>query len=100
VGPISALTLTEELIVKKSIEFFSDGEPCFIHRGAVATRLFLEIDKALLTLAPDGADEIRVDALSALCPGYFDAYPKAAFIRMADPNTAPLRKRKEEGAPP
>ncbi|MDR3122046.1 MAG: hypothetical protein LBU58_12050, partial [Clostridiales bacterium] len=37
VGPISALTLTEELIVKKSIEFFSDGEPCFIHRGAVAT---------------------------------------------------------------
>lgn len=38
------LPLKEDVVIAKSIEFFCDAEPCYIHRGAVMTRLYAEIE--------------------------------------------------------
>lgn len=43
-GKITSLHLREEIIIKKSIEFFDDDSPCFIHRSAVMKRLFAEVE--------------------------------------------------------
>jgi len=53
-GDLTDLPLKDEWVIKKSIEFFNDPEPCFIHRGAVSVRLLNEIwDSA----APGGGVE-------------------------------------------
>ncbi|WP_051204798.1 hypothetical protein [Butyrivibrio sp. VCD2006] len=44
----------EEIIIKKSIEFFNDNEPCAIHRGAVHMRLLAELEGLFST--PDFQD--------------------------------------------
>ncbi|MDR1000959.1 MAG: hypothetical protein LBL96_09220 [Clostridiales bacterium] len=46
-GDITALHLKDEVVISKSIEFYNDPEPCFIHRGAVCNRLYEEIYAAL-----------------------------------------------------
>ena len=38
-APLIEIPLKEEVIIEKSIQFFDDPEPCYIHRGAVVTRL-------------------------------------------------------------
>lgn len=40
---LSSIPLKEEIVIKKSIEFFSDPSPCMIHRSAVMLRLYMEI---------------------------------------------------------
>ncbi|MDR2648393.1 MAG: hypothetical protein LBB94_01545 [Clostridiales bacterium] len=42
-GNLMDLPLKEEMILKKSIEFFNDPAPCYIHKGAVTVRLLNEI---------------------------------------------------------
>ena len=42
-GDLTDLPLKDEWIIKKSIEFFNDPEPCFIHRSAVTIRMLNEI---------------------------------------------------------
>ena len=42
-GYLKDLPLKEEIILEKSIQFFSDPEPCHIHRSAVAPRLTEEL---------------------------------------------------------
>ncbi|MDR1559405.1 MAG: hypothetical protein LBS84_06860 [Clostridiales bacterium] len=42
-GELTDLPLKEEWILKKSVEFFDDPAPCYIHRSAVAVRLLNEI---------------------------------------------------------
>lgn len=42
---ITSLPLKEEVIIAKSIEFFNDDSPCFIHRSAVMKRLYSEIEE-------------------------------------------------------
>jgi hypothetical protein len=46
-GPVKEFAFTDQLVVQKSIEFFNDDAPCFIHRGAVVSRLHLEIEALL-----------------------------------------------------
>jgi len=43
-GEVNSLSIDEELLIRKSIEFYDDPEPCFIHRTAVMKRLFAEVD--------------------------------------------------------
>ncbi len=45
-GPLIEIPIREEVVIEKSIEFFDDPEPCYIHRGAVVTRLADEIAQA------------------------------------------------------
>lgn len=48
-GPFQELPFSEELIIAKSIHFYDDPAPCFIHRSAVRTRLLAEIEEELLS---------------------------------------------------
>ncbi len=41
------LPLSENIIIKKSIDFFNDPEPCYIHRDAVRVRLLAELEAGL-----------------------------------------------------
>jgi len=50
-GPLSNLTLRDSIIIEKSIEFFNDANPCYLHRSAVTHRLLLEIEAAFITLS-------------------------------------------------
>ncbi len=44
---LTAIPLKEEAIIRKSIEYFSDPEPCMIHRSAVMKRIFMEFGEFL-----------------------------------------------------
>lgn len=46
-GTVLELPLTEETIIKSSILFFNDSDPCYIHRGAVRARLTAELETLL-----------------------------------------------------
>lgn len=46
-GEIMDLEFSEELIIRKSVEFFNDPEPCFIHRGAVIIRMQEEVCQSI-----------------------------------------------------
>lgn len=74
-APLIEIPIREEVIIEKSIAFFDDPEPCYIHRGAVVTRLAGEIEDAII--AAGGklqgekiSDEIRryvnIDSLDSL----------------------------------
>ncbi len=39
---LTGLPLREEVVLKWSVEWFNDPEPCMIHRSAVMKRLFME----------------------------------------------------------
>ena len=43
---LERLRLPDEVILSMSVEFFSDPEPCQIHRGACMSRAFAEIEMA------------------------------------------------------
>ena len=45
-APLIEIPLKEQTIIEKSIQFFDDPEPCYIHRGAVVTRLADELAQA------------------------------------------------------
>lgn len=46
-GELHSLPIKESVIISKSIEFFNDSNPCYIHRGAVTVRLLSEIEDFL-----------------------------------------------------
>lgn len=46
-GELKDLPLKESVVLAKSLEFFNDPEPCYIHRGAVRIRLTEEILREL-----------------------------------------------------
>ncbi len=46
-GHWNDLPLSENIIIQKSIEFFDDPAPCFIHRDAVRIRLLADLEDSL-----------------------------------------------------
>ncbi len=46
-GDLHSIPIKEPVIISKSIEFFNDHNPCYIHRGAVTVRLLSEIEAYL-----------------------------------------------------
>ena len=47
-GLLKDLPIKETVLIEKSISFFDDPEPCFIHRNAVRVRLTEELHTELL----------------------------------------------------
>ena len=47
-GLLKDIPIKEEVLIEKSIYFFDDPEPCFIHRDAVRVRLTEELHQELL----------------------------------------------------
>ncbi|HML46921.1 MAG TPA: hypothetical protein PKE04_09255, partial [Clostridia bacterium] len=48
-GRLDALPIPEAVILSMSLEFFNDPAPCFIHQGAVKSRAYAEIERALVS---------------------------------------------------
>ena len=44
---IDRMAVEEDRVIELSILFYNDPEPCFIHRGAVLSRIFGELEAAL-----------------------------------------------------
>ena len=59
-GKITSLPLQEEFVIKKSVEFFNDDSPCFIHRSAVMKRIYVELEEYLEKGASSGRNEWSV----------------------------------------
>jgi hypothetical protein len=81
-GSLQDLRFPEKLIMGKSMEFFRDPEPCFIHRSAVVSRLVAELDLLL-----GEQSELSVEVLEKSCPGYLGEYAGARLIRLKGENT-------------
>lgn len=60
-GKTTKLKIPDDLIIEKSMEWFRDPEPCFIHRSAVMKRLFVELEDELET---NGDQNINKEELS------------------------------------
>lgn len=78
-GGLNGLVFPENLIIAKSIYFFNDEEPCFIHRSAVAARLFGELNLLL-----EQKKRISAAELKESFPGYLDKYPGLEYIESAE----------------
>jgi hypothetical protein len=76
-GALDTLNFPEKLVIRKSIYFFNDEEPCYIHRGAVAARLFGE-----LCLLLEKQHKITLAELYETCAGYLDGYEGAEYIEV------------------
>jgi hypothetical protein len=76
-GRITSLPLDEELIIKKSIEFYNDEFPCFIHRSAVMKRLYMELESFIEEGFRIGRNEWK---LSEMPDGLKDIISKMAPI--------------------
>jgi len=50
---VTDLPFKESVIIQKSVEFYNDPCPCYIHRGAVCNRLYCEINAAIENLPVD-----------------------------------------------
>lgn len=63
-GKITSFPLNEELVIGKSIEFYSDEAPCFIHRSAVMKRLYAELENFVEAGLEDGRSLWKWDELA------------------------------------
>ena len=43
-GNLYRLPVAESIIIEKSIEYFNDSEPCFLHKSAVTKKIYYEIE--------------------------------------------------------
>lgn len=57
---ITGIPLKDDFIIKKSIEFFNDPEPCMIHRSAVMKRIYMEFFDYFKGLIGAGKDQDQV----------------------------------------
>lgn len=72
---MTSLPIKEEFIVKKSMEYFNDPEPCFIHRGAVFTRILAELDEYFLCISKEGDVEISWSSFPEMFKAMLDLEP-------------------------
>ena len=60
---LTALSLKEESIIQKSIEYYSDPEPCMIHRSAVMKSIYMQIYEFLQCRSLEGIEKILLNEL-------------------------------------
>lgn len=65
-GPLAAWKIPEREVIRLSVQYFDDPEPCHIHRSAVCQRAYLEMIQAHL-----GAEETPVERLGAERAAWF-----------------------------
>ncbi len=69
---LTALPLKEEIIIKKSIEFYNDPEPCMIHRSAVMKRLYAELEEYFKKEAENGRNRINLNDMDVVLKNWLD----------------------------
>lgn len=67
---LGEIPIKEEIIIEKSMTFFNDPEPCYIHRGAVVIRLNEEILEAFKTVGEDHL--VEASSLNKEILGYIE----------------------------
>ncbi|MGL6174424.1 MAG: hypothetical protein ACRC1P_07420 [Cellulosilyticaceae bacterium] len=67
---IGEIPIREKIVIEKSIQFFDDPEPCYIHRGAVIMRLNEEILNAIEQY--QGGSQVAANAINKEILGYID----------------------------
>ena len=60
-GNLYRLPVAESIIIEKSIEYFNDSEPCFLHKSAVAKKIYYEIEDFFQEKDNIGVREIKLD---------------------------------------
>ncbi len=60
-GNLYTLPVAESIIIEKSIEYFNDSEPCFLHKSAVAKKIYYEIEDFFQEKDNIGVREIKLD---------------------------------------
>ena len=74
------IPLKEKTIISKSIEWFSDPEPCMIHRSAVMKRLYFELIEYFESQKNNGNSLLALETIPAPLLDMLDIDTKAAFI--------------------
>ena len=72
-GAVEDLPVAEDVLIAKSVEFFSDPEPCYIHRSAVRARLYAEFDHWLDSAGTAGTADAGGAGSEADAAGAADA---------------------------
>ena len=75
-GGLTQLRLQDETVKRLSILFFNDPEPCEIHRSAVLSRVFAELEAALKS-----GEVVEINS-PGVSDDYFSAYPDARRVRL------------------
>ena len=73
---VDAVFVPESRVVELSVKYFNDPAPCYIHRGAVLSRAFAEIERAL-----EGGEWMDVSELTEEVWGHLSGY-SAKKIRL------------------
>lgn len=79
---LTSLPLKEKSILGKSEEWFSDPEPCMIHRSAVMKRIYLEISEYLEESLKRGMQEQSWRNLPDPIRNILDVRDEISFIRI------------------
>lgn len=81
-GPFIELPIPDQVIINKSILFYNDPTPCFIHRGAVRCRLIAEMEHELLSCEGATSNEtLQIEQLTLFCS--YTSFPPAAIIELS-----------------
>ena len=69
---LTAVPLRDKAIRALSMTYYSDPEPCIIHRSAVMNRIFMELSDYFEKLSQSGISRRKVDELPGEFLAYFD----------------------------
>lgn len=69
---LTSVKLAEQAVLRLSMEFFSDPEPCMIHRSAVMSRMYMELLEYFLPRMREGACALRFADLPERLAAFFD----------------------------
>lgn len=79
---LTSMSLQEEMLISKSVEFFNDPEPCMIHRSAVMKRMYMEINEYLSKSMLEGKKQFAWDQLPAFIKTYISAPSNTIRIKV------------------
>lgn len=79
-GNLYKLPIAESIVVQKSIEYFNDPEPCFLHKSAVIKRLYYEIQDFFEEKYNNGIREIKSDEFPSILQSIIDGNAKSVYL--------------------
>ncbi len=78
---LTGLPLKDDFVIKKSIEFFNDPEPCMIHRSAVMKRTYMEFFEYFSKLHGVGEAGVLWEEISPLIKESIDIKEKPHAVQ-------------------
>lgn len=77
---LTEIQIKEECILKKSIEWYNDPEPCMIHRSAVMKRIYFELLEYFEMQKKQGTSILPLKAVPDSILSNFDIESEVSFI--------------------